>query len=205
MAYDYSAKIIVLGDAFTGKTSLIQSIVHKTFTPEEAAPTIGVEYEGIIVSLGNKKIKAMVWDTAGQESFRSLIAGYYRQCAGVIIVFDVTEKKSFDNLNFWIKEVKEKNEGRDVSILILANKVDKTDSRLISRRMIESFCERKGIQFLETSARKCSNTDQIFQILLNNIMINNMISVKENSGVKLIDFESDNIKPRDKIYCPSCF
>ena len=71
--------------------------------------------------------------------------------------------------------------------------------------MIESFCERKGIQFLETSARKCSNTDQIFQILLNNIMINNMISVKENSGVKLIDFESDNIKPRDKIYCPSCF
>jgi len=204
MAYDFSAKIIVLGDAFAGKSALVQSAISNTFASDDSCPTIGVEYDSIILQICNKKVKAMIWDTAGQESYRSLVSGYYRGCAGAIIVFDVTAKKSFDNLNYWLKEMREQNAGRSVSIIIAANKIDKR-RREVTKEMINQFCQKNKLQYLETSAREHKNTRLVLTHLVNNILINTMTDIKDDEGVKSMAKSTVKIdkNPREN-YCPLC-
>lgn len=206
MSYDFSAKIILIGDANSGKTAIVESFAHNTFTPTESCPTIGIEYESVIVKLGNKRIKAMIWDTAGQESFRSLITGYYRKCAGAILTFDVTSKSSFDNLDFWLQEIKKYNQSNNLSIIVAANKIDKSRQRVIYNQHIRAFCNENNLQFFETSARTHNNTVQLFTTLINNIMINNITSVAENQGVKIASdpFHDVKLEKEGRDYCPTC-
>lgn len=201
MSYDYSVKIIVLGDAFVGKTALIESLIHNTFTDENTCSTIGVEFESKIIKIGNKRVKAMIWDTAGQEVYRSLIDSYYRGCAGAIIVFDVTMRKSFENLKYWLDAIHKNNPGKVVSIILVANKIDKSLKRVISKEMIEEFCHEEKLEYFETSAKTNTNTKIYFNHLLNNILINNMTITQNHDGIKCITYSA--IKERDKIYyCP---
>ena len=204
MAYDFSAKIIILGDAFSGKSAIVQSIVSNTFTPGDSCPTIGVEYDSVILQICNKKVKAMIWDTAGQEAYRSLVSGYYRGCAGAIVVFDVTVKKSFDNLTYWLKQLREQNANRFISIIIAANKIDKKN-RKVTTEMIDQFCQKEGLQYIETSACEHNNTRLLLRHLVNNILINTMTDVKNDEGVKSISSPIVNINKRERDhYCSSC-
>jgi small GTP-binding protein len=203
MSHDYSAKIIILGDAFSGKTAIVESAINKTFTSEEGCPTIGVEYNSIVVQVCNKRVKAMIWDTAGQESYRSVVSAYYRGCAGAVIVFDVTSKKSFDNVSYWLKQLKEQNAGRSLAIILAANKVDQKEKRLITNDMITHFCQDKELQYLETSARNHKNTYLLFTQIINNILINNMSEIKENKGIKTIASPVE-MTTSQRNYCPSC-
>ena len=206
MSYDLSAKIILIGDANSGKTALVESFAHNTFSPGNVCPTIGIEYESVIVKLCNKRIKAMIWDTAGQESFRSLIDGYYRKCAGAILTFDVSSKSSFDHLSFWLKEIKKHNSEKNLSIIVAANKIDKHKERVIYDDEIRAFCDEHKLQFLETSARTHHNTKLLFMTLINNILINNITAVGKSEGIKIAadPLEDINRVQKTRDYCPSC-
>lgn len=176
-------KIIVLGDTNVGKTALIDALIKKKFDSDYHCSTIGVEFASKIVIMNGKDTKAYIWDTAGQESYRSLITNYYRDCQGAIIVFDVTDIKSFGNLKYWRDEVRKYNPGKHVEEIIIANKIDKTRERIVTEEMIEHFCSEEGIQYIETSAKQLLNTDKYFQILINNIAAKKIASLQYQNDV----------------------
>jgi len=176
-------KIIVLGDTNVGKTALVEALVKKKFDSDYHCSTIGVEFASKTVKIGDKNTKAYIWDTAGQESYRSLITNYYRDCHGAIIVFDVTDIKSFRNIKYWRDELRKHNPGKHVEEIIIANKIDKASDRIVTKEMIERFCSEEGIQYIETSAKKLLNTDRYFHILMNNIAAKKYASLQYQNDV----------------------
>ena len=157
--YDYIFKVIIIGDDSCGKTSLVNRFVDKDSPMEEQA-TIGVDFTTkYYTNTNGKKIKLYLWDTAGQETFRSVVQLYYKNLAGAIFVFDVTNPKTFRNLNYWIEELQTKNDNETpVPMILLANKIDKTGQRLVSRKDAEAFARENGMLYEEISVLNNTNT-----------------------------------------------
>lgn len=121
--YDYSCKIVLVGECSVGKTALAQRLVYDMYQ-KRMDPTIGVDYSTKIFKMDDSSlVKLQMWDTAGQENFISLIRTYYKDVAGALIVFDVCDRRTFNRVQFWYNELK-KNSGEDYPILIVANKID---------------------------------------------------------------------------------
>ena len=122
-AYDYSCKIVLVGECSVGKTALTQRLIYDMYQ-KRMDPTIGVDYSTKIFKMNDSsRVKLQMWDTAGQENFISLIRTYYKDVAGALIVFDVCDRRTFDRVKFWYNELK-KNSGEDYPILIVGNKID---------------------------------------------------------------------------------
>ena len=122
-AYDFSCKIVLVGECSVGKTALTQRLVYDMYQKKMDA-TIGVDYSTKIFKMNDSaRVKLQMWDTAGQENFISLIRTYYKDVAGGIIVFDVCDRRTFNRVKFWYNELK-KNSGEDYPIIIVANKID---------------------------------------------------------------------------------
>ncbi|EGV62890.1 GTPase Ryh1 [Yamadazyma tenuis] len=157
-------KIVFLGDQGVGKTSLITRFMYDTFD-EQYAATIGIDFLSKTMYLeDNKTIRLQLWDTAGQERFRSLIPSYIRDSNVAIICYDITNKKSFDNLDKWISEVKLER-GEDVIIVIVGNKSDLNNKRQVSAEELETLG--KSIEncsiYLETSTKANHNIKLLFK------------------------------------------
>jgi Ras-related protein Rab-1A len=132
-------KLIIIGDSCTGKSSLLLKLVDGTFT-ESHKVTIGVDFKAKYVLVGDTVVKLKIWDTAGQERFRSIIRTYYHGVHGIVLVFDLTNKESFDNLRNWMKEIYEIGVG-NCSIILIGNKCDLTEKREITQKDIDTFIE----------------------------------------------------------------
>lgn len=153
--FDYSLKIVVVGDSGVGKTCLLIRFVRDIFD-EECQPTLGVEFLTKIVQTEQHRIQLQLWDTAGQELFRSVTRGYYRGSAGALLVFDLTNRDSFDNITSWLTDIR--NVARaDVVTLLIGNKADLADKRQVSTEEAEAFAKEKGMQYFETSAKTGAN------------------------------------------------
>ena len=122
LKYDYLIKVKTVGDSNVGKSSIVLRFVDDTFTGQ-MAPTIGVEYKSKIFDVYGKKVKATIWDTAGAERYRTITKAYYKGADGILVVFDLTDKESFVNVDGWLKEI-QNHCGTDVSVIVLANKSD---------------------------------------------------------------------------------
>ena len=110
MSYDYLFKIIIIGNAYVGKTSIVSSLINRPMS-QQYQNTIGVDFSVKNLELKNhKKIKLQLWDTAGQETFHSIIKSYYRYVSGVIVVFDVTDRESFQKIDYWLYQYNKENE-----------------------------------------------------------------------------------------------
>ncbi|EPQ13227.1 Ras-related protein Rab-39A [Myotis brandtii] len=172
----YQFRIVVLGDATVGKTSLLRRFVEGaagTLEPEpelEAAPTVGVEFYGRALQLpAGPWVKLQLWDTAGQERFRCMTRSFYRNVVGVLLVFDVTNRKSFEHIPDWHQEVMA-TQGPDKAVfLLLGHKSDLESTRCVSAQEAEELAASLGMAFMETSAKKNCNVDQAFQTLANAI------------------------------------
>lgn len=173
MSYDKTAKIIIIGDTYSGKSALLESIVNNKFDPQQCCPTIGVEFNSTIVNVENIRVKALLWDTAGQESYRCLINGYYRGCSAAIIVFDVTNGQSFRNIDYWRKEIGRNNPGQPVVQVLVANKTDKPN-RVIDKEMIEKYCSENDIEYFEASAKTHKNTRKLIYYVIKQIIDKNI-------------------------------
>merc|ERR1712137_174835 len=168
MSADLQLKYIIIGPSGVGKSSLLLQYTDSRFS-ESHTPTIGVEFGIKMIEHSGKVIKMQIWDTAGQESFRSLTSSYYRGAHGALIVYDVTNKETFEHLGTWIDDVK-CNTGVDTVITVVGNKTDLEKHREVPREQGESFALRNGMQFFEISALESSQTTELFDKSLTEVL-----------------------------------
>uniref|UniRef100_A0A8D0ET71 Ras-related protein Rab-13 n=1 Tax=Strix occidentalis caurina TaxID=311401 RepID=A0A8D0ET71_STROC len=134
-AYDHLFKLLLIGDSGVGKTCLIIRFAEDNFTSTYIS-TIGIDFKIRTVDIDGKKIKLQVWDTAGQERFKTITTAYYRGAVGIILVYDITDEKSFENIQNWMKSIKE-NASAGVERLLIGNKCDMEGKRKVQRDAAE--------------------------------------------------------------------
>jgi len=156
-------KVIVVGDAAVGKTSLMFRFVHGTFA-KDYKMTIGVNFATKMVNLDGTKVKLSIWDTAGQERFHFLLPSYYDGSSGCLTVFDVTRRESFTNLPKWLDQVRSKC-GNHIPILLIGNKADLDDLRAVTMEEAAQFATQNGVLYQETSAKTGTNVTDVFVYL----------------------------------------
>lgn len=187
MSYSYLFKYIIIGDTGVGKSCLLLQFTDKRFQPVHDL-TIGVEFGARMINIENKPIKLQIWDTAGQESFRSITRSYYRGAAGALLVYDITRRETFNHLARWLEEARQ-NSHQNMVIMLIGNKSDLEHRRQVSKEEGESFAQENGLVFLETSAKTAANVESAFVKTAEKIYENIQTGVydvnNESYGVKL--------------------
>ena len=162
-------KILLVGDSAVGKTTLILKYVDGKFSDSHIT-TIGVEYKDKEITVNNRKINLQIWDTSGQERYRSITKNFYRNAHGILFVFDVTNQTSFDHLKDWLNSSNECD--IDFKKIIVGNKIDLND-RVVNKETMEFFAEKNQIKkSFETSAKDGTNVDLIFKEMAELILAN---------------------------------
>ena len=157
-------KIILLGDSSVGKTSLILRFCDDKFM-EIGTSTIGVDTKTKDVRHNGKKIQLEIWDTAGEERFRTLAKNSYQGSDGIILVYDITQKKTFSNIKHWYDNIKNNIDIDKVAIILVGNKSDLPDPQ-VKKESSEKFCEQYNLQLIETSCKDNINIEETFNILI---------------------------------------
>jgi Ras-related protein Rab-1A len=161
--YDYLFKLLLIGDSGVGKSCLLLRFADDTYT-ESYISTIGVDFKIRTIELESKTIKLQIWDTAGQERFRTITSSYYRGAHGIIIVYDVTEQDTFNNVKQWLQEI-ERYASENVQKLLVGNKCDLTAKKVVDFSAAKEYADQIGIPFLETSAKNATNVEQAFMTM----------------------------------------
>ena len=162
---EFLYKILLLGDTSVGKTCFLMRYTDNTFQ-EIHMSTIGLDYKLKNVQLDDgKMVKIQIWDTAGQDRFRSTTKNYYKGAHGIILMYDVTNKKSFDNVRNWINQIKEEVSEK-VSIILVGNKIDDEEHRVVGTEDGQKIAKELGLMFFECSAKSGFNIDLTFNELV---------------------------------------
>jgi len=163
--------IVVIGDTGTGKSCLLLQFVDRRFSASHDL-TIGVDFGCRVIELGDKspkeRVKLQIWDTAGQESFRSIARSYYRDAAGALLVYDVTRRETFQHLQRWLQETRQFSNSA-ICIAVVGNKLDLASRRAVSTTEGKQFSEDNGLMFIETSAKSSEGVDDAFLRLADKI------------------------------------
>jgi small GTP-binding protein len=152
-------KVVLLGNSGVGKTALVERVSEDIFQSSHV-PTVGAQFISLELMIGTEKCILELWDTAGQEVFRSLIGFYARDAKGAFLLFDVADHRSFDDLPKWINFIHEN--APDARVLLFGNKIDLTDTREITRGVGQDFADKKGIVYFEGSAKTGENVRDAF-------------------------------------------
>ncbi|GLJ40779.1 hypothetical protein SUGI_0843320 [Cryptomeria japonica] len=159
--YDHLIKLLLIGDSGVGKSCLLLRFSDDSFTTSFIT-TIGIDFKIRTVELDGKRIKLQIWDTAGQERFRTITTAYYRGAMGIILVYDVTDESSFNNIRNWIRNI-EQHASENVNKILVGNKADMDDSkRAVPTAWGQSLADEFGIKFFETSAKTNMNVEEVF-------------------------------------------
>jgi len=164
--YDFLFKMLVIGDIAVGKSSLLLRFSENIWR-ENYLPTIGVDFKIKTVVIDGKTVKLQIWDTAGQERFRTFTASYYRGAHGAIIVYDCTNRQSFENVKKWLQEVDTNTAG--LCKLIVGNKSDLVDEKVVDTESGKALAEMLNVPFLETSAKEFKNVNEAFITMASHI------------------------------------
>ncbi|XP_009602059.1 ras-related protein RABE1c-like [Nicotiana tabacum] len=166
--YDYLVKLLLIGDSGVGKSCLISRFSDGSFTTNYIS-TIGIDFKTRTIELEGKRIKLKVWDTAGQERFKSITTAYYRGAMGILLVYDVTDESSFNNIRNWIRSI-EQHGSDNVNKILVGNKADMDESkRVVPTSTGQALADEYGIKFFETSAKTTLNVEQVFFSIANEI------------------------------------
>jgi len=197
--FDHLFKILLVGDSGVGKSSVLLRFTQNEF--EDMSPTIGVDFKLKMMNVEDKRLKLTIWDTAGQERFRTLTSSYYRGAHGIIFVYDVTRPDSFRGVEeIWMNEV-ESYSTLDAIKIVIGNKVDKEDTRKVTREEGKSFARRHGCLFLETSAKTSQGVEQVFQELLQKILETPHLVEDHNAPKAGINFREQQEKDNGSSCC----
>ena len=161
--YDYIFKVLLIGNSDVGKSSLILRYVDQIWN-DVFVPTIGVDFKVKSLQIDNKRVKMQIWDTAGQERFRNVISSYFKGAHGILLIYDITARDSFKELENWLGEV-ERNATPQVLKILIGNKCDLEEQRQITVDEGEAFAARNGMKFIETSAKNNTNVNEAFEAL----------------------------------------
>lgn len=161
-------KILLIGDSGVGKSCLLLRFADDTYV-ESYISTIGVDFKvKTIETPDGKAVKLQIWDTAGQDRFKTICASYYRGADGLVVVFDITDADSLTNVSKWISEAWANSDG-DCSKILVGNKSDLSDRRVVSREEGEAMAKKYNMRYIESSAKRAENVDDIFYILTEDI------------------------------------
>ena len=189
--HDDLFKLVLLGDSGVGKSSLLVRFSDNTFT-ESYMSTIGVDFKIKTIRVENKVIKLQIWDTAGQEKFRTITSSYYRGTHGVILIFDVTDKMSYTNIQKWVNEIDRQSIDNIVKMLI-GNKCDLESKRVVDQAQAKQYSDSLGMTYIECSARSAFNVEEAFNIIATQILAikekpvaskGEVIELSDNKGKK---------------------
>ena len=198
--YDHLIKILLIGDTGVGKSSLLLKYTDDTFTPSYI-PTIGIDFKIKLTEMNGVRYKLQLWDTAGQERFRSITTAYYRGAMAIFLVYDVSSKRSFDNINNWMQNVLMHAE-RDVNLMLIGNKSDRED-RVITYDMGKALADHLDIKFMETSAKNNEGirdafieiVKDVYKRLVETNKITNYTQIPLSDTVRLVP---DNVNKTDE-------
>mmetsp|Transcript_3417 Transcript_3417/g.4787 ORF Transcript_3417/g.4787 Transcript_3417/m.4787 type:complete len:211 (+) Transcript_3417:140-772(+) len=181
--YDFLFKVLMIGDSASGKSSMLLRFSDNSFF-ESHICTIGVDFKIRSLHLDDNKIaKLQIWDTAGQERFRTITHTYYRHAGAVIIVFDLSNRTSFNSLPMWVQEAR-RFAPKHVQIILVGNKLDLAASRQITMDEAREFAASQGFDYLETSAKMNTNIDNLFHLAANKLRANHNEILKERAREK---------------------
>ncbi|XP_057540063.1 ras-related protein Rab11B [Amaranthus tricolor] len=165
--YDYLFKVVLIGDSGVGKSNLLSRFTRNEFNLESKS-TIGVEFATRSIHVDDKIVKAQIWDTAGQERYRAITSAYYRGAVGALLVYDVTRHVTFENIERWLKELRDHTDS-SIVIMLVANKADLRHLRAVSTEDAKAFAERENLFFMETSALESLNVENAFSEVLTQV------------------------------------
>ena len=190
---DIKLKIMILGDSMVGKTSLINRYVNDKFG-ERYLCTIGIDFQEKIISKNGKEVKLQIWDTAGQERYKNVTKSYFQASNGFIIAYDINCKESFNQVKYWIEQIKNMSDEKTKFILV-GTKCD-LDTREIEEEKGLNLAKKFGIKFFETSAKLNINVNETFNSLVDDILLN----YKETRRRSLM-ISSKKMKKQEKKNC----
>lgn len=195
-------KIILVGDTGVGKTAIVNRFIDNVFKKDHNC-TIGVEFFVKSVNFDNNVMNLLIWDTCGQERYRTITKQYYRNVAGCMVVFDISKKNTFDNLKYWMKDVLDN--GIEINTIILVgNKLDLNNEREVSEKDVEELVSQKNIKYIEVSAKTGANIQLCFQEIAKKIFIHkeseNSIKVTNHMNDQSITL-CDVVYEKDKRNC----
>jgi small GTP-binding protein len=181
-------RISMLGDAAVGKTSIINVFLGIKFSSSVVA-NIGIERQNKKMTMKDgKEMKIIVWDTAGQERFHSIATSTIKNSHGIALCFDVTTKKSFDNLSLWLKDIKAQN--TEIPIVLFGNKCDLIDKRVVEEEEAEAFANANKLEYFETSAKENINVEEGFTKIIEDAY--------EKTGGATLGSSLENVDKKDK-------
>ncbi|CAD8107026.1 unnamed protein product [Paramecium sonneborni] len=167
--YDYLFKLVIIGNSGVGKSSLLLRFADDQFS-ESYLTTIGVDFRFRTLPIDGKNVKLQIWDTAGQERFRTITSAYYKGADGIVMVYDVTQGQSFDDIDkFWLHEVESYGE-KNVQLLIIGNKNDLDEQKAVETSKAEEYCKSHNMLFMECSAKTADHVNNAFLELSRKLM-----------------------------------
>ena len=164
---DHIFKVLIIGNSSVGKSNILLRYTENVFN-ESFLPTIGVDFKIKNVTVKGQKVKLNIWDTAGQERFKTITSTYYKGSHGIALVYDITDKESFNAIHNWVGEVK-KHAGANTAMLLVGNKCDMSNDRAVTYAEGQELAKTLGVSFLETSAKADLNIKETFQKLADEV------------------------------------
>jgi len=185
MGYSEKCQLLVIGDSTVGKTSILGRYTNGVFNANYLA-TVGLDNFTKDEIINNKTVRIKIWDTAGQEKYHSLAKGFFRNAQGIMVVFDVTNIETYENVKYWTQSIKT-HMGSDIdkiSVIIIGNKIDSKD-REVNKKEAESYCSELGYPYFETSAKTGENVNETIRYLVMEVL-------RKNSLNKVKSFNNEN-------------
>jgi len=168
--YDMIFKVVLIGDTSVGKTNILSKYLTNDFDPDSKA-TVGVEFGTKNFKIEDNIVKVQIWDTAGQERYRSITNAYYKGAKGSLLVYDITNPKTFESIDRWLSDLKV-NGDENISVVLLGNKSDLESDRKVSTQQGKEKAEFYKLAFMETSALNGNNIEKAFSELITDVYKN---------------------------------
>ena len=200
MTAKYIIKILTLGDTLVGKSSIVLRFSDNRFDDNQLA-TIGIDYKTKYIKVKDASVKVLLWDTAGQEKFRNIARQYYKGANGVLLIYDVCDRKSYERIGFWMDELKQNNEIEQLYIILVGNKIDLEEKRVVTREEAEKYAEDNNINYLEVSAKTGEGILDLFNEVTKGTMdkvFNDQDNNEDKEKIKTYLDTNNNMKRKKK-------
>lgn len=194
VGYDIHVKLLMLGDSGVGKSSLVLQYACEEFT-SNFVTTIGIDYKIKILDVEKTRIKLQIWDTAGQERFRTITTSYFKGADSIMLVYDITDRETFDNISEWAKDIKQHADPQ-VAIILVGNKKDLTSAREVSFEEGHNVAQKMNVHFYEVSAKTSENVNKAFMSIAMTTK-NNMLhpeNIKKKPKLDAVVLNDSSIK-----------
>ena len=204
MSTNYIIKILTLGATQVGKTSIVLRYSEDKFNYNKIA-TIGIDFKIKIIKKGNERIKVSIYDTAGQERFQNIVKHYYKGANGVLLIYDITKRDTFKNLDFWIKDVEDNSDIDNLFIYLIGNKNDMEDKREVSWVEASNYAKEKKLPYIEVSAKTGNNIQKLFDEVIKGAMTKMLTNENKdnslNESIRLSFLEQEERTPKKYLCC----